>query len=190
MTDYKDFLPYILPEVPGCPNPTVIRSIRDTIREFCHKTWLWTEVVEYELEKDSSIIFVDMPRQSSIISLLYFVESNMKVEIEDNFIIREKRNGVESEFSQIETEKGELRAAFKPSRISTSSPDFIYNDHIEAISFGTKARLLINAQKQWANPQLAIGYNQLFNKKIVEEKIRLVKGYTKRSLKVKPRRFI
>jgi len=41
MRDFEDFLPHIMPFVPGCPEPTAIHWLRQATIEFCERTRMW-----------------------------------------------------------------------------------------------------------------------------------------------------
>jgi hypothetical protein len=47
-----DFVDNVRPDVPGCPDPAIENAVRDTIVEFCHKTW----ILQREFVYNSTVI--------------------------------------------------------------------------------------------------------------------------------------
>ena len=190
MINYEDFLPLVLAEVPGCPDITATSRIRNAVRDFCEKTWVWQEVVPYETEQGEREIFVYIPRDSRLVAVRYLIKEGQSIAVPDELFIRAQRYPVEGEWEQEESKEKEARVILKPHEDSTSCPDFLYNDHSEAIAYGAKAKLMSMSTMPWYNPQLAMLNIQLFNKDIAQEKIKLVKGYAQKTLKVQMRRFV
>ena len=57
-----------------------------------------------------------------------------------------------------------VKAIAMPDFTATKVPDFIYNDWLELISWGTAARIMRMAAKKWYNPQLAEYYSKQYEK--------------------------
>lgn len=187
---WEEFLPRITPSVKGCPVSIIFKALRDATREFCKKTWIWQELVDYEVEEDSSDVFIYVPRDSRLVAVRYLLEDGNRIQVKSNYYVRSDRELTQSEFDQIEDKECKARVVLKPSETSEYCPDFLLNDHSEIICYGAKFRLMYDPSKEWANPQLALASMQMFNKGIAAERINLKKGYVERSLQVKPRRFI
>ena len=186
---WNAFFSRVMPEVKGCPAPIAVQAIRDAAREWCERTWVWQEVVPYETVEDSREVLISVPSDSRLVSVLYLIDEGQK-KSPDGYTIRANSNPVETEDEQTETAEMEARVVLKPSEAATECSDFLYNGYAEEIGWGAKARLLYNPSKPWGNMDMA-GLNfQMFRKAIAQEKIKLSRGYTNKSLKVKARRFI
>ena len=187
---WNAFFPRVMPEVKGCPAPIVVQAIRDAAREFCERTWVWQEVVPFQMDEGMREIFIASPRGSRLVSVRHLIEDNREVDFPDDIFVRSDREMDKLRMESSETKQSSVRAVFKPSEDADSCPDFLYNDHAEAISYGAKYRLLSNPSKPWGMPEMAMVHLQMFRKSIAQVKIYLRKGYTGKSLKVKPRRFV
>lgn len=190
MKSWEDYFPYVLPDVYGCPDPLAVQAIRDSAQEFCQKTWVWQDNVSYEIEEDLREIFVNVPRGASLVSIIYLLDNGKEKIVPENLLIKSQRNPVESEFPAEESHNYNARVALKPSKTSEAGPIFLFNDHVEAIASGAKARLMYDPRKYWGNPELAMLHHQLFRKAIGEEKIKIQKGYSKKTSRVKSIRFV
>ncbi len=42
----SDFLPFVLPEVPGCPNDYALFQLKNSARQFFDETWAWRQVLD------------------------------------------------------------------------------------------------------------------------------------------------
>lgn len=47
MIDIKEFLKFIMPDVPKAPQNTVLVALHDTVRDFCQRTKLWTSMSDW-----------------------------------------------------------------------------------------------------------------------------------------------
>ena len=190
MAEWKKYLTHVLPEVMGCPVPLAERAVHEAAREFCERTWIWQETVDVETEKGEAEIFVQIPRGARLVAVRYLLCEGQKREPSDQLIIRsQRRSPVQSESPQGESSEFQARAVLKPAEDAGSGPDFLFNDHGEAIARGALNRLQLMAGKTWSNTQAALMNKALFDQAIAREKIRLAKGYTGRSLTVRHRRF-
>ncbi len=187
-TEYKEFLPRVMPEVIGCPVPVVLQAIRDAVREFCEKTWIWQEVVNCTITEDDRELVLDIPAGSRLVSVRYLLEDGREEAVPDNLFIR--TDDFEFEFEAEKDRAMQARVCLKPQETSTNCPDWIFNDHAESVAYGAKARLMYDKRKAWGDPQLATLNHQLFRKAIAGERIRLHQGYSTNNSRVRPRRFV
>ena len=61
-TNITDWLPYVMPAVPGCPRQTIINELRWALRDFCEHTLLWEEklsAISSVAVEGTDIAFVD-----------------------------------------------------------------------------------------------------------------------------------
>jgi len=190
MVKWEKYFSRVMPEVKGVPAPMAIQAIRDAAMEFCQKTWVWQDNVPYEMEKGFREIFVSVPRGARLVSVIYLLENDREKKMPDNIMIKSQRTPVEGEFPSEQDMEYEARVALKPSETSTEGPEFLYNDHAEAIAHGAKARLMYDLRKDWGQPELARMHHQQFRQAIAQEKIRMQQGYSRNPSRVKARRFV
>lgn len=80
---------------------------------------------------------------------------------------------------------GNLRilAALKPTRASTSFPEWIYERYIEVIAHGAKSRIMMSPKKPYSNPTLGAWHMEQFNGFIGEARVRAARGTTRGPLR-------
>lgn len=188
MADYKDFLSRVMGEVPGCPVPKMVDAVRDAVREFCSKTYIWNEVVDCEIKEGESLAFVFAPRGSMVEAVL--TDQRRKDTFPYRIILKENRNPVELEQEPNADKEMKIRVALKPSSTSETCPDFLFNGFAEEIGYGAKGRLLFEVGKPWGNHKLAVFYFNLFHKAMSAERIKIQQGYSGRGSMIRPRRFV
>lgn len=190
MIKWEKYFSRVMPEVKGVPAPMAIQAIRDAAIEFCQKTWIWKQDIPYEMEEGFREIFVSVPRGARLVSVIYLLENGRQKHLPENIMIKSQRSPVEAELPAEKDKEYEARVALKPSETSTEGPEFLYNDHAEAIAHGAKARLMYDLRKDWGQPELAGVHHQMFRQAIAQEKIRMQQGYSQKTSRVRPRRFV
>lgn len=186
-TKWDKFFSRVMPEVKGCPAPVVIQAIRDAAREFCERTYVWTQVSDAEIDKDESIAFIDIPRNARLVAVIN--DNRAREDFPYRIIAKSDRTPVELEQIADTTKELSVRIAMKPIEDAQDCPDFLYNDHGEAIAHGAKARLMYDARKSWGHPELAVVHHNAFRKAIAKEKIKIHQGYIGQTGRVRARRF-
>ncbi len=189
-TEYKEFLPRVMPEVIGCPVPVILQAIGDAVREFCERTWIWQDVVALKVEEGSREGFVFLQKSSRLVAVKCLIDEGRERDVPEGMSI--KASSFPIEFGEESTETKEMKAkvVLKPSETSSTFPSWIFNDHAETIAQGAKARLMYDNRKAWGSPELASLNHQLFRKAITKERIKIHQGYTKGRSRVKSRGFV
>ena len=60
LTTFNAMLPYLMPDVPGCPENMALHALRAAAREFCGRTELWKkELVEIDVVADQQLYSLD-----------------------------------------------------------------------------------------------------------------------------------
>lgn len=80
---------------------------------------------------------------------------------------------------------GNLRilAALKPTRASTSFPEWIYERYIETIAHGAKARIMTIPKKPYSDPTTGAWHLGEYNGLIGEARVRMARGSTRAPLR-------
>jgi hypothetical protein len=211
MTSYDDFLPYVLPDVPGCAEIVAIQAIRNTAIDFCEKTMvvetdldpvsLVVGVTDYDLEPPAAHLVTKIVR-------LFYRNRELKPVARDDInvasfynpdAIDKEQPGQPQRWTQKDTktitvwpepkesEAGALtiRAALKPTRASTSCDDILFEDYAEYIAAGAKARLMLVPNKAYTNPNLVVTQNQLYMQGVNMARQRAARGHTRANMRVK-----
>lgn len=80
---------------------------------------------------------------------------------------------------------GNLRilAALKPSRASTTFPNWIYERYIETIAHGAKAKVMMIPKKPYSNPVAGVYHSQQFDAQVAGAMVRAARGNTRGPLR-------
>lgn len=202
----------VLPEINGAPpQALVLNAIRNAAIEFCEKSLIWNHehdpvtiaanVNLYDYAKPASTVVV-RPLQAWI-SKLTPVVYKTPGQLADLFGDWREAAGGPSFITQVRPAQFylvpkptltiinglTLRIAVKPSRAATDIETFIYEDWLDGITAGAKARLFAMNKKPWANAQLAADNLDRFTAKVREAQDRALRGYGPARHRVKPMYF-
>lgn len=217
MKTFDDFLPYVLPDVPGCPESVASDAIVSAAIEFCEKSLVLqrdhdpVNVLagrpDYDLDSPISQMLVckvmkawflrhvltpvgpdDMDDPYAYQAALGQSGSNYGVAIPMYFVQKEERTITLWPAPQSDTAQGlTLRVALKPMRAATSFDDVLFEDWVDVITAGAKAALQTTPGKTFTNPQLALGNQGAFMAGTNRAMVRGNKGLTRTSLSVRMR---
>lgn len=211
MASYDDFLPYVLPDLPGCAEIVAVQQIRNTVIDFCEKSLvvqvdldpvtLLAGQADYDLEPPANRLV------TKVIGLFYkndLLPPSAQDDVQratfynPNAINADSRSNPTTwmqkdtkTFSVFPVPKDKennaitIRAAIKPTRASTSCDDVIFEDYAEYIGAGAKARLMIVPNKSYTNPNLVMTQNQLYMQGVNMARQRASRGHTRANLRVK-----
>ncbi len=185
----EDFLPYVMPEVPGCPPNIATTYITLAVINFCAESWAWNVWTEKET----------FPAGESEIPLTYPTQSK------PDGIMQARKNdenyslhylGLEDGVVQLDQELKQsadfqFKIALKPTQGATIIPEWIFEDYVETIAAGTKHKLMSMVGQPWANPNSAAYNYDVFRKGISQAgSQKRIKEKTRRSLSVQSRSFL
>lgn len=193
--NYEDFIPDVLPMVPGCTDILVVQHIRAAAIELCEKSYFYHEdldpvtvvpgIYEYDL---------DVPRNTVAHKLLWAVLEGRYVEFAGSALMAERYpNWREKEtrgkpkliaqvrpdafwlcpIPQDKVKNGLIiHAVLKPTRRSTSIEERVAEECHDAIVNGALFRLLRLPSKDWTDLGGAKVYGALFQDGIREAEVR------------------
>jgi hypothetical protein len=215
MAAYDDFLSYVLPDVPGCAEIVAVQAIRNTVIDFCEKSC----VVQVDLDPVTTIPGVadydlEPPSNRLVTKVMKLFYKNKELHpfgadyvpsatFYNPSAIDADANSTPKTWSQKDTttftlypapkdrEVGAvtIRAAIKPARKSTECDDILFEDYVEYIAAGAKARLMIVPNKAYTNPNLVATQNQFYLQGVNVARQRVTRGHTRSNLSVRLRRI-
>lgn len=216
MAAYDDFMPYVLPEVPGAPEPIVTQHIRSACIDFCEKSLILTrdhdpitlveKIVDYDLEPPTGYIVVkvmkawlenqeltplapDFVREASVYNRL-FSSYESAPDRPRAYLQKDERSISVWGVPDKNYANGlTLRVALKPSRASTTIENVVFEDYAEVIAHGALYRLMISPGKSYTNPEMAAVHKNLFDQGINVARQRATHGQVRSTLSVKLRRI-
>jgi hypothetical protein len=211
MTAYDDFLPYVLQDVPGCPEIAAVHAIRNTVIDFCEKSLvvqvdldpvsLVANQADYDLEPPTNRLVTKVIHlfyknkelapfgQDAVPSATFYNPSATDADGKTN-----PRGWSQKDTTtftvwpvphESKTNAITIRAALKPTRKSTSCDDILFEDYAEYIGAGAKARLMVTPNKSYTNLQLVQTQNQLYMQGVNMARQRVSRGHTRANLRIK-----
>lgn len=179
-TTFATFKKYITPDVLPCPDPIVERELIGTIIEFCKLTHVITKDFNVELDSDDidseyqdsididlneyftnyrpvSVIRINIdgtdyiPKYKEVINTIDAWESSINNDSVKYFYFMTNSTLRIYDMSTSDSDLY-LRIALKPERDITEVEDEnLYEDHLETIAAGVRARILKMPGKPWYN---------------------------------------
>lgn len=201
MKTWDDFLPLIIPHLPGCPNDSIKRYLALSARDFFTKTYLWQDdidaiylapnQVEYDLDAHAEVedvlaVVLDNEQldrtEFRLIPFerrdergqprMYWIHSDRTIRV---FPTPDRRNVMK------------VSAVLKPARNATGVEDWIYETWADTIVSGAIAQLAVMPAKEWTDVQLAAMHKGMFEQDITNTRIRDSRGV---QLMVRQRPFV
>lgn len=216
MAAYDDFLPYVLPDVPGCPEIAAIQAIRSSAIDFCERSLVLQRdhdpvtlvkgIVDYDFDPplentlvtklmrawfkrdEVEAVAPDMVNDVTVYNAL-FANANPMTGPTKQIIQKDERTfSVFPKPDQTYQNALTMRVALKPTRASTKCEDVLFEDYAEFIAHGAKARLCMTNGKSYFNPNVAALGNAMFTQGVNRALQRATRGHTRAALSVRLRK--
>lgn len=200
MATWAAFHSLILPETPGCPEVTVNSALAASAAEFCAETHIWRETLDpFDTEADEALY--DLDASAVVESVPQLVVDGRELGHVDIRLLDPTRltdTGIPSHFWVQDDRSVRLfpipdgvypvvaTVTLKPSRSARQVPDWIFETFADGIVSGALWRLLRIPGKEWTNVDLAGAHKALFEKAVVEARVR---DYRHVPLRVRPHSF-
>lgn len=178
MSAYTDFYDEIMPDVPGLIPTLATQAIRDAVIEFCRlskrytyspsainvvadtHTYAITPPAGTVVYTEKSVFYNDLkinPASEQELDALYKDWRETTGSGVPKYFYWPSQNNIRLVRTPDESITGglELTVILKPTRASTSCPDWILEDYVDAISHGAKYRLFSMQRKPWTDAGLA-----------------------------------
>lgn len=187
-TALEVFLPHLRADVPGCPEPSMLRELLNALDEFCTRTWVWWHWLEdgdVELDAGEVAYTLTPPTSTRIVGLV-------EVQYGDGSPLvgyRFRPPNLRMDQAPLASASLKVCLALKPAPGSTSVDDSLYNDWREAACAGAKFRLMTLPGKPWTNLEAAAYHRKIFDQYCRDAVRRVSHNNTGRSLQVSMRRF-
>lgn len=191
------YLTRVLPSVDACPQPLAEQAIRDAIDGFCRQSKIYRGTVTVALTAGDGTYTLTPPADSVVVETLYArigddLLEPLVPELESRLIIGNGKpeyikhlTATDIEILPAPADAGSMSVTviYSISLAATAFPDLL-DQWREEIAFGAMARLMIMPNKPWSNPQVAAGYQTLFNNGINDAAARATLGNRKATLRV------
>lgn len=196
---WNDFLPLITPYVPSCPDTVIKTYLPIAAADFFARTYLWRDDIDAIYLAPNQIEY-DLDAEAEVEDVLAVVYKSQPLTRTDLRLIPAERRGEtgdpHSYWVQADKtirvfptpeERGKLSvtAVLKPSRVGTGVEDWVYETWADTLVSGAVARLASIPGKTWTDTGLAGLHKSLFEKAIIDARIRDFRG-VRLSVKQRP----
>lgn len=204
MRTWDVFFPDVLPEVLGCPEPSVERALLKASRVFCERTGCWREDLPAITTSGQPSEFIPYDKNAAAVRFIAATLNgkNIGLDAMDSTSAADRQAGTSGATRILSWDKRSVQilprpaagqslvitAILKPSQDAKGVPDFIAEDLRDEIASGALAELL--AQKsEWFNPTKAQQYAADFDKAIGRVQTRVWKAHSNARPRQRPNYF-
>ena len=188
---WSDFYSWVLPSVPGCPNPTLDLHIRQSAIDFCRRTLCWVRTLDPVEANGMDIRFdLDLPNQTQAVKLMAVAVNGMQyllVDTQRGLQLVRQGSGADFSFTQdkLTLDVHPLRArgdsvevdmALAPSFNASSIETDVASPYLQEIAQGALATLQTIAGVAWSDPGLAGINKALFNQRVATVAMHFARG--------------
>lgn len=208
-----DFLPFMLVDLPGCPDPTAKQALVLAAMEFCRESHCWDEVQDpfslvagqrdYDLENPSGgecLLVRDVwigarqLRPTTIQELQLVIpkwrETTTNEPTYYNAVIDRQQISLYPTPDGASDNQVVIRAVYMPTASATSLPDFLGSRYLEDVVSGAKARLMATPGQTYSKPDAVEFHREKFDHGIARAKSEMMHDRVQGLVTVRPRTFI
>lgn len=178
----EKFLPFVVAECLGAPEPTAIDALRNACFDFCRRSLWWTErqdpdayvegTSEYQLMAPPGAVIVAV--QSVNLDGERVLTATVAEDVDRSMPGGWTSTGPVKAFVQprpdtiqlipVPNKSGTFAciAAFAPSRATPTVPDGLFTYYLETIVQGALSKLKRMPGQSWTDPAAAVAYERLF----------------------------
>ena len=209
---YDAFLPEVMQYCPDVPELLATNAIKQSCIEFCERTRylqtdldpqsLYSGIASYELDAPTGMKFVDVteawyedtlliPKSTEELTRIYRYADWRSLSGSPQYITRIIPTELVVVPMPSATSKNSLkvRAALAPTRDSVKVDSSIYEEFLEYIAYGARARLYGTPKQPYYDKSAAMEYEKRFRTAISEVRTRVNKGLSRAAVRVEFVRF-
>lgn len=185
--EWKNFLPGIMPELPGVPAPVAFGKLRDAARHFCKKTWMWQIEQEAHISQGQDSVEL-IPDEGDVVAIVSVISGGSPL-CETAFGYNKTTGSVTLAVPAAGDMDINVTLAIMPKMNAAECPDWMagYKEAIEAYA---KALLASMRGREWFMPEQAASFFYEFERLSAQARIENEKQNTRRNAKVRMRRFV
>ena len=178
------FIDYVMPSVPGCPQPLIKQELLRVAIQFCQSSWIWQLDEEHEVLEDGDTITLSVTSGAAV--------TGCQISIDGSGFNEYTREGVTITLDDARTADTtfDTTVFWKPPRNATSLPDLLYNDWFEGVEAGAKANLMLMPGKKWSDAKMGLVNRKIYLHNLNLAKMKARKTNDQTRLKVYQRSFV
>jgi hypothetical protein len=207
-----DIVHYVRLEVPGSMDLIIIQNLAAVAKDFCSRTLVWTVtqpgvplregVSEYDIEgvPDATIAELTdvwtprrrlMAKTQAGLDLVLPDWQTAAAASPDYYSVGSDHKLLVIYPKPLNAQRALLtmRVRYTPTRTAQVLPDFLVEEHLDALVDGCKARMFKQVNVPWSNPPAAMAASTAYEDAVIKARITELHGNVPSSLRVQPRRF-
>jgi hypothetical protein len=203
---FEDFLPDVMPYVPGCPEVVAVSAIRNAAIEFCMKSlWLVNNPATLVSVANQAAYAPVLPTDTELAAVDQVTynasQLNPVGEVDVTYLFQSP--GVPQYFTQIDPVNVQLLpmpqsagvtirmvVALTPTKTATTCDSNMFERWGEGIGYGARARLHAIPGQPFSSPDESMRCRQMFSTAIGGARIERNRGFTRTVLRVRPPTFV
>lgn len=179
MSQYEDFTPSLSIHVTQCPRIVMINAIKTMVRQFLEQSNVWIyEVMPVQVDSEITQAFLQIPQFSYIHKVWSLYGQNgvqsYRHDKPKHHITQDNQIVIDE---SIPSTTLNLIVSLSLNQNALSCPDFIFEKYLDVIVNGSAHYLMMMANQQWTNPDLAQYHYQQFMAGIEKAKSNVEKGF-------------
>lgn len=187
---WDDFLPLISPHLPTCPTATLRAYLAEVAADFFARTYLWRDDIDAIYLAPNQVEY-DLDSEAVVEDIIAVTYNDRVLDRTDSRLLPHNKLGETGEpqmywvqadrtirVHPVPETRAMLRvsAILKPSRTGTGVEDWVFETWADAIVDGTIAKLTAIANKDWTDYGLSQVRRALFERAIIDARIRDFRG--------------
>lgn len=207
-----DLVHYVRLELPGVMDVIIVQAMAATAMDFCERTRVWQEIQDpVPLIDGVNQYDMEGPTGARVLTIANVWAADRElVAVTMADLVRVLPNWQTAQSSQPQyynaardlkaitvypipmgAQKAQLtlKAQYAPKRTATVLPDFLGDNHHDALVDGTQARLMLQVNVPWSNPAAGMMHQQAYEQAVAKAHIDQLHEQVPASLRVRPMRF-
>lgn len=200
-----DLEPHILPEVQQASLPLIASVSKRVLRDFCTKTRIWQgSITAFNTAAGTATYAMTPPAEAEIARIEsarfaeYLLQPITEDELDKRYLSWDSISGAPTHYYTRASSSisffpkpdsiGQVtaRVTLRPSASTLQMPDFVYADHLETLTAGIKAALMMMPEAAWANPSMAGVYAGIYDRGISTAAASAFRGMTRATRRTVP----
>ncbi|MGE4469339.1 MAG: hypothetical protein AB7D47_04315 [Desulfovibrio sp.] len=206
--DWRSFVPLVQLSTARCPIPVIVDRVRESAREFCQRTRLWTHCsLAADLYAGEAVYGLRPPAETDIGAVLRVSARGRELvpltpeawrgrelaraDCPECFIVTEPGMvHLWPEPAQDVPEALVVEVALLPAIASRCCPEFLLSRYGRVVAWGAQAQLMLIPDRAWTDPGGAALFERKYEDGIAGARIMVARGGAGARARVHPRPFV
>jgi hypothetical protein len=171
MNSYSDYIVRMLPDLPGCPDNIIMQQVQQGARDFCSDSEAWIEELD-PINIVSGTVTYDLSKAYSynadVHRILEVVYDDGTLDTSSYDLVNQRYLELVTTPTSSLTDGLEVKVALIPKYEATQMSEMFMTRYARGIMARAKMLLMLQPNKPWSNPDLAIYNKNIYENEIVD----------------------